>query len=260
MAHLDQHNHPDLARPWQDRILLVLLDEMNLARVEYYFSEFLSRLEVRKSVTPDDPSKRLAAEVQLDIGGREKPFNLYVDRNVLFVGTMNEDESTQTLSDKVIDRANVLRFGRPLKLAEAQPGQAVQVDGDYLSRQTWNDWMHSVDHLHAQDRERLRDWIGDLNKAMEGLERPFGHRVNQAILLYCANYPDQGQQGLRDAFVDQLEQRILPKLRGVDTAEFTDSLVQLQTLIEKKVGDDLLARAIDDWRKRPLFNPQGLIR
>ncbi len=260
LAHLDQHNHPELAGPWQDRILLVLLDEMNLARVEYYFSEFLSRLEVRKSVVAEDSSKRLAAEVQLDIGGREKPFNLYVDRNVLFVGTMNEDESTQTLSDKVIDRANVLRFGRPLKLAETQPGQAIQVERDYLSRQTCNNWLRSVDDLHAQDRERLRDWIGDLNKAMEGLERPFGHRVNQAVLLYCANYPDQGPQRLSNAFVDQLEQRILPKLRGIDTAEFSDSLGQLQTLIENKVGDDLLAKAIEDWRKKPLFNPQGLIR
>jgi hypothetical protein len=120
--------------------------------------------------------------------------------------------------------------------------------------------MHSVDDLHTQDRARLRDWIDDLNMAMEGLERPFGHRVNQAILLYCANYPDQGPQRLSNAFVDQLEQRILPKLRGIDTAEFSDSLGQLQTLIANKVGDDLLAKAIEDWRKKPLFNPQGLIR
>ncbi|WP_295613193.1 hypothetical protein [uncultured Lamprocystis sp.] len=260
LVHLDYHNHSDLAGPWQNRMLLVLLDEMNLARVEYYFSEFLSRLEIRKSVVARDSTKRLDAEIQLDIGGREKPFNLFVDRNVLFVGTMNEDESTQTLSDKVIDRANVLRFGRPLELAERQPNQSARIGGAYLSRQTWDDWTRTVDALDTHDRERLCGWISDLNKVMQALERPFGHRINQAILLYCANYPDQGPHRLSHAFSDQLEQRILPKLRGVETTEFRDPLGQLQTLIEKKVGDDVLAKAIEEGRKKPLFSLQGLNR
>ena len=99
-----------------DRLLLVLLDEMNLARTEYYFSEFLSKLETRRMVDEETRTDRARAEIELDMGGslkNQKTLRLYPSRNVLFVGTMNEDESTQSLSDKVIDRASVLRFGRP---------------------------------------------------------------------------------------------------------------------------------------------------
>jgi 5-methylcytosine-specific restriction endonuclease McrBC GTP-binding regulatory subunit McrB len=54
-----------------DRMLLILLDEMNLARIEYYFSEFLSKLEVRQSVSnPDDLAQRSPAEIELEIGPR----------------------------------------------------------------------------------------------------------------------------------------------------------------------------------------------
>lgn len=262
LAHLDDHNHPELARDWRDRMLLVLLDEMNLARVEYYFSEFLSRLEVRKSVSAESAASRLDAEIQLDIGGREQGFSLYVDRNVLFVGTMNEDESTQTLSDKVIDRANVLRFGRPNTLADRQPRNDITRPDRFLSRQVWAGWSRGIDEsdlFAQQDIEILRGWIGRLNQAMEGLERPFAHRINQAIQIYCANYPAGGPDRLRHAFADQLEQRILPKLRGLDTTEFQDALGQLQALVEE-IGDEPLAAAMQAGRNRPLFAWQGINR
>ncbi len=123
LVRMDKWNHPDKAE-YADRMLLVLLDEMNLARVEYYFSEFLSKLEIRKSINPNNLGDRRKAEISLDVGSRIKGQDvprLYVHENVLFVGTMNEDESTQTLSDKVIDRANVLRFGRPEKMISDLP-------------------------------------------------------------------------------------------------------------------------------------------
>src|SRR3974390_2118826 len=92
MVHLDPKNWPEEATAYNDHMALVLLDEMNLARVEYYFSEFLSRLEVRRG-SETEP----AAEIELDLGqGSAK--KVYPVPRLLFVGTMNEDESTQTLS------------------------------------------------------------------------------------------------------------------------------------------------------------------
>jgi len=263
LTHLDQHNHPEQAKPWQDRMLLVLLDEMNLARVEYYFSEFLSRLEVRKSVDASKPASRLDAEIAFDIGGRDKPFNVFVDRNVLFVGTMNEDESTQTLSDKVIDRANVLRFGRPKDLADDAPRQDVPRAEEYLSRQAWASWSKAVDSQDMSDAQALSElgtWIKRLNEIMDQLERPFAHRINQAIRMYCINYPDLGAKRLRVAFGDQLEQRILPKLRGIDTADCGDGLGQLLSFVQQDIGDVQLGNAIQQGRDRPLFTWQGINR
>src|SRR5690606_26481606 len=81
----------------KDQLLLVLLDEMNLARVEYYFSEFLSRLEMRASIDSRDEDQRRRVAIPLDTGPLKDTHRrpvLYPDTNILFVGTMNEDEST----------------------------------------------------------------------------------------------------------------------------------------------------------------------
>src|SRR5262249_42718710 len=149
---------PDLMGQKRDeRMLLVLLDEMNLARIEYYFSEFLSKLEVRQSVgNPDDPAQRAPAEIEFEIGPRDTEtasFRLWVGGNVLFVGTMNEDESTQTLSDKVLDRANVLRFGRPPKgipTTKSIGGGSASQNGKFLMLSEWQKWLR--DSSAAGDR------------------------------------------------------------------------------------------------------------
>lgn len=77
---------------------------MNLARVEYYFSEFLSRLEARPRFSDAVMErKRADAMIPIDIRGMKLPVSLFPSHNVLFAGTMNDDESTQALSDKVLD-------------------------------------------------------------------------------------------------------------------------------------------------------------
>ncbi len=68
MVHLDTKNWPEEAAPYSDHMALVLLDEMNLARVEYYFSEFLSRLEVRPFADHGSEAELEAAEIELGSG------------------------------------------------------------------------------------------------------------------------------------------------------------------------------------------------
>jgi hypothetical protein len=112
----------------------------------------------------------------------------------------------------------------------------------------------------AQALSDLGTWIKRLNEIMDRLERPFAHRINQAIRLYYINYPDLGADRLRIAFGDQLEQRILPKLRGIDTAEFQDGLGQLLSFVQQDIGDAQLGNAIQQGRDRPLFTWQGINR
>ena len=83
---------------------------------QYYFSEILSKLEFRRVVREENKPQRVKAEIEFDTGpNRKEPLRVWIPKNVLFVGTMNEDETTQALSEKVLDRANVLRFGKPQK-------------------------------------------------------------------------------------------------------------------------------------------------
>ncbi len=237
----------------EDRVLMVLLDEMNLARVEYYFSEFLSRLETRRDILDlDSDADRMKAELALDIGrfGREGDCRVFVDTNVLFVGTMNEDESTLTLSDKVIDRANVMRFGRPSSLNNTNhDGQdtAQQYRSEaFLHRDTWHEWVNASAKREIPSRERVEQWIRELNDALARIGRPFGYRTRNAILAYVQQYPDLSEEGVRLAVADQIEQRILPKLRGVDVAEDAGQrAIDGVRRIVQQLGDGPLLNAIE---------------
>lgn len=225
MVMFERFNREEWALPtgWrhgrENRMLLVLLDEMNLARVEYYFSDFLSKLETRRDVKESDPFDRAKAEIALDMGSLregERPIRIYPGKNILFTGTMNEDESTQSLSDKVIDRACVLRFGRPRKLERAAAQNAPEDPNPKgLPFDAWMKWC--ANSLTSAEASTLNGWITKLNAGMDAVGKPFAHRVHQAIHCYAANYPlRNGEEGLRLALADQIEQRILPKLRGLE--------------------------------------------
>ena len=88
-----------------DHLLLVLLDEMNLAHVELYFSDLLSKLETRRG-GEDVP-------LELSLGAGLDRFEVKLGSNVFWVGTMNEDETTKSLSDKVLDRGHLLASPAP---------------------------------------------------------------------------------------------------------------------------------------------------
>lgn len=252
MVQFERYNRPDWNLPadWNherdDRMLLVLLDEMNLARVEYYFSEFLSKLETRRSIlnTENDARSRDPVEIALDTGSlREGEHNirLYPGRNLLFTGTMNEDESTQSLSDKVLDRACVLRFGRPAKMASAQAPTPATPEKSGLAYDTWRLWCEP--DLSTADEKKINAWIGELNDAMEQVGKPFAHRVHQAILAYAGNYPREGNR-VQLAMADQIEQRIMPKLRGLELEGNQEALEAIKKVI-KQAEDAALMKAFE---------------
>ena len=252
MVQFERYNRPDWNLPadWNherdDRMLLVLLDEMNLARVEYYFSEFLSKLETRRSIlnTENDARSRDPVEIALDTGSlREGEHNirLYPGRNLLFTGTMNEDESTQSLSDKVLDRACVLRFGRPAKMAAAQAPTPATPEKSGLAYDTWRLWCEP--DLSPADEKKINAWIGELNDAMEQVGKPFAHRVHQAILAYAGNYPREGNR-VQLAMADQIEQRIMPKLRGLELEGNQEALEAIKKVI-KQAEDAALMKAFE---------------
>lgn len=229
----------------RDRMMMVLLDEMNLARVEYYFSDFLSRLESRPRPSDvDDANERKDAEIELEIPNMQTPPRIFPGYNLLFAGTMNEDESTQSLSDKVVDRANILRFAAPKKIKDGQAEGDVEPTRA-LSRETWTRWGRSSNHI---DRDaRVTGRVEQMVDLMREFQRPFGHRLGRAIMAYAANYPEvEGGRGVDDALADQVEMRLLPKLRGVEVDMAAPQFSNLMTFVERDLGDAPLAEAIDE--------------
>lgn len=229
----------------RDRMMMVLLDEMNLARVEYYFSDFLSRLESRPRPSDvGDANERKDAEIELEIPNMQTPPRIFPGYNLLFAGTMNEDESTQSLSDKVVDRANILRFAAPKKIQDGEAEGEVEPTRA-LSRATWNKWGRSSAQVDGDSRVTGR--VERMVDLMREFQRPFGHRLGRAIMAYGANYPEvEGGRGVDDALADQVEMRLLPKLRGVEVDMAGPQFSNLMTFVERDLGDAALAEAIDE--------------
>ena len=208
-----------------DSMFIVLLDEMNLAHVELYFSDMLSKLERRRN--SDDE-----IAVEIDLGAGMSKYRLVLNDNILWVGTMNEDETTKSLSDKVLDRGNLLSFPRPKEFISRAKASSVEA-ASMLPKSVWRSWLDG----NVMEEERFVSRIGRykegleaVNEAMEFAGRALGHRVWQSIENYMANHPkviaaikaenfDEAACNLamQEAFEEALVHKVMPKLRGIET-------------------------------------------
>lgn len=270
LVHMDPYRSVPLEEGVQDRrnhMALVLLDEMNLARVEYYFSEFLSRLEVRpRMADADDENRRKNAMIPIDIRGYDKTLALFPAHNVLFAGTMNDDESTQALSDKVLDRGNVIQFAAPKTFNPPAGKLNPSLPSEAMPFSTWKGWVRKIDFLR-ENLEEADKYVAKLARIMDDCGRPFGHRLRDSILSYAANYPKpvSGSQDIRLPIADQIELRILPKLRGLEISGHAAALADLEALIRNDLDDQQLADRLGGFVEKQtngtgLFGWRGLPR
>ena len=219
-------------KPWsndypglQDAVFLVLLDEMNLAHPELYFAEFLSKLELRRGRKGSD-----VPFIPVKIGAGMKPYELSLGRNVLWTGTMNQDETTKSLSDKVLDRSIIINFPRPTELKRRL--KLTPLDernrGPALHKASWQSWLVQGSIFPEEVVKPFKAFIENMNASLAISGRALGHRIWQSIEYYMANYPDvraalaekdelSTHKAMHIAFEDQLVQKVMPKLRGIDT-------------------------------------------
>ncbi len=262
----DKYNNKKARAIYQKDIPLnmVLLDEMNLARVEYYFSDLLSKLEIRNGLDPSNKEQRKKVELEIECNAsadNEQTRRLFVGLNNFFIGTMNEDESTQSLSDKVLDRSNVIRFGQPKQLARTPDKKgflkAWQKD-DRITLNSWSEWCSN--ELSHQNQKELRTVLSSINSALADVDRPFGHRVSQAIERYVTYYPGKFDDGLSD----QIEMKILPKLNGLDSQhQGFDNVVNTIKDTIAQHGDQELTEAFEkssESARDSFFRWSGVIR
>lgn len=208
-----------------DSMFIVLLDEMNLAHVELYFSDMLSKLERRRN--SDDE-----IDVEIDLGAGMPKYPLELNDNILWVGTMNEDETTKSLSDKVLDRGNLLSFPRPKKFISRAKANSVEA-ASMLPKSVWQSWLDNnvIEKEPFTSRiDQYKNGLEAVNEAMEFAGRALGHRVWQSIENYMANHPkviaaietenfDEAACNLamQEAFEEALVHKVMPKLRGIET-------------------------------------------
>ncbi|WP_338994491.1 hypothetical protein [Fusobacterium polymorphum] len=222
---------------------LVLLDEMNLAHVEHYFAEFLSKLEERRGKVKKD-----LPYIEVKLGADCNSLKLKLIRNILWAGTMNQDETTKSLSDKVLDRGIIINFPRPKILESRKEMKNINkiIENKklkMLTKDIWDTWVinRKEDTSSDAQKKRMKEYkkiIEDINDELEKVGRALGHRVWQSIEHYICNHPyvisqfqiekeqgkDLGEELSNElknnmdlAFEDQIVQKVMPKLRGIET-------------------------------------------
>lgn len=256
-----------------DYLTIVLLDEMNLAHVELYFSELLSKLELLRS----------SDEVKLEIDIAEKnPYEIKLNKNIIWVGTMNEDETTKSLSDKVIDRSNLINFPRPNKFVSRNELKELE-EAPKLKRELWESWKwNNVKNMLKQDEatkdenikiitdfekeiDDLKGKMEEINRYLKFSGRAIGHRVWQSIENYIRNYPlvlesirnkntEEMKKVIQVAFEDALVQKLMPKLKGLET----EGLVRKECLEEISSKIKTYANGIASDFDNSLNNPYGV--
>lgn len=104
------------ARLFPERPTFIVLDEMNLSRIEYYFSDFLSLMEheehLREIKLLGTPLFRKFESKRYRYMGLTEGTTVKIPSNIWFIGTANRDESTFEISDKVYDRAHTMNFNK----------------------------------------------------------------------------------------------------------------------------------------------------
>jgi energy-coupling factor transporter ATP-binding protein EcfA2 len=223
----------------QNKFFIVCFDEMNLARVEHYFSQLLSVLE-------NEPGERRLRLYNPDLenrlyNGANYPPEIEIGDNVLFVGTVNLDESTYHFSDKVLDRANVIQldvlpFGQ---LAHLEPKPIPELD--------WPGELYSgfrrFDEAYSLTPDEL-DFLWAMHETMQKATKSIGvgPRTVRQIDLYIKNIPVGAPLTRADALDRLVCQRILTKLRGPE--ELLSDLIRHDDQKEKQGG---LLRVIEDF-------------
>jgi 5-methylcytosine-specific restriction endonuclease McrBC GTP-binding regulatory subunit McrB len=195
----------------RDKPYFLLLDEMNLARVEYYFSDLLSVMESRDCQDGEMVSAPVVEE--------EEVGKLLLRDNFYIIGTVNMDETTHPFSPKVLDRANTIEyndvvldhFGFLTRDSFAEP---VAIDNQQMAGRFLNLKDAFFDH-----EDLVREVTGllvEVNKILEPIKAHFGYRVRDEVCFYMI-YNNEGQLMEFDvAFDYQLVQKVLPRLTGND--------------------------------------------
>ncbi|MEM8712172.1 MAG: hypothetical protein AAGG01_14575, partial [Planctomycetota bacterium] len=206
---------------------LLVLDEMNLARVEYYFATFLSAMEQPR----EQRGLRLFSPGLL---AEDDPYRAHswlpIPDSLRIVGTVNIDETTHFFSPKVLDRACVQTFGRPdLRRVAAVIDEAASQRAEPVTWARWSSWIGEGTDVPPWVQTQL----AELNELLIPLRSGLGYRTMHRCLSYVA-----GARGLGDFCTIQhaldlaIVEFILPRLR-IDQPDFLDGLDELLAALQE---------------------------
>lgn len=214
---------------YNKNIYITILDEMNIARVEYYFAEFLSLLEL-----PNPEGRNL--DVVSDVWDNDpkllKEGKLRLPINMWFIGTANNDDSTFAISDKVYDRAMVLNLDKKAEPFEAKETNRCEISVDHL----YDLIERAQKEFDISDRNLRR--IKKLDEYMiETFHITFGNRIMKQIRAYVPVLVACGGTEL-EALDDILSRKVLRKLESKNPVYVRAQAEALCNYLDELFGTD----------------------
>lgn len=214
---------------YNDDLNLIILDEMNIARVEYYFAEMLSILEMPN---PDEWKIELVPSSWEKDPARLKNGNLSIPQNVWYVGTINNDDSTFSVSDKVYDRAFVVNLdskGVPFEAPETQAKRISYSEVDSL-------YQRAIAEYPVSDE--ILEKINKLdNYVIEKFRVAFGNRIMKQLKNFVPVYVACG--GTEIEGVDYiLATKVFRKFESLNLSLIRDEIRPLLTFMDNLFGKD----------------------
>lgn len=220
---------------FNQNVNIIVLDEMNIARVEYYFAEMLSVLEL-----PDHDSWKLQLvssvwendPVHLETG------NLKIPENVWYVGTANNDDSTYSISDKVYDRAFVINLDSKGIPFDAPQTSSKRVSYDYVAQM--------YDEAVAQNpvRDEIIKKIEELDLyVIEHFRVAFGNRIMKQLRTFVPVYMACGG-GEIEAVDYMLCTKVFRKFEALNLVLIRDEIKGLIATLDRLFGKDMMKDSI----------------
>ena len=221
---------------YTDEIYTVILDEMNLARVEYYFAEMLSilemhstkdwKIEIVQSSWPTDPKKLIKGKLQ-------------IPPNAWYIGTINNDDSTFMVTDKVYDRAMPIDINEKGVAFEADDVDALDVNYSYLNglfdKPMVDYAISSATLIKIEDMD---------NYTIKLFRVAFGNRIVKHMKKFVPVYVACG--GDETEAVDYfMAKKVLRKFEGLNLTLIRDEIDGYIEFLDKNFGKGKMGECIE---------------
>ena len=220
---------------FDDDVHTIILDEMNIARVEYYFAELLSILEMPSKEEwiidivpnqwPDDPKKLVRGKLKL-------PGNLW------YIGTINNDDSTFMVTDKVYDRAMPIDINEKTPAFECRDQEPMNINASYLENLfTETVKNNPISSKNLNKVNKMDDYV------IEHFRISFGNRIMKQMNTFVPIYVACG--GTEEAGIDYfIAKKILRKFEQLNTALIYDEIDPYIAFLNKEFGDGVMVECI----------------
>ena len=214
---------------YSEDMYVTVLDEMNIARVEYYFAEFLSLLELPN---PEERYIDVVSDKWENDPSQLKDGRIKLPENMWFIGTANNDDSTFAISDKVYDRAMVLNLD-----TKSERYTAPKTNRMCISAKQFEELVkEALVEYDVSERNKRRLELLD-KYLIEHFHITFGNRIMKQIRTYIPVYISCGGEEL-DALDDILSKKVIRKLETQNPIYLRNTAEGLVSYLDELFGAD----------------------